>query len=111
MTKIRAKCPTCGDVEFGIDAIVVLGSGVQPTSTYRFCCPSCHDAVSRAALPDVIELLISVGVRVEDPTRTASGSRPAPGAPPLNDRDLDDFAALLRRPDWFTKLEALTDLD
>ena len=79
MTKIRAQCPTCGDVEFGVEAIVVLGERVNSdepeeparapnsrlTGAYRFSCPLCDSSVRRAALPEVIQLLVTAGVAVD----------------------------------------------
>lgn len=102
MTKIRARCPECGDVEFGIDRIVVIGT---PTTAcaYRFVCPGCGDPVSRTAVPDVIELLLSAGVHRE--TFEHPSLRPTPSAP-LSETDVNAFRELLKSGDWFESLRA-----
>ena len=117
MTKIRAHCPTCGDVEFGVDAIVVVAAGAEGVvaRTYRFSCPSCAESVSRSALPEVIDLLVTAGVAVDlgarhnaervDARPGADGwDRSRRGAPPLSAADLEEFRRELAAPDWFDKL-------
>ena len=120
MTRIRAKCPSCGDVEFGIDAIVVvIGTSNSDVDeeyggrAYRFSCPRCATSVRRAAVADVIELLITAGVRVE-PSAIA-GPEPVRQPPPrsryptLTDADVDAFRELLAGPDWFEQLKSFGD--
>lgn len=101
MTRIRARCPGCGDVEFGVDAIVVVGDEYTAT-TYRFACPDCGDQVSRSAVPDVIALLLSAGVRQEEIRVEQQRS----DGTPLTDEDVESFRSLLRSPDWFAQLQA-----
>ncbi len=86
MTKIRARCPRCGDVEFGVASIVVLTES-GTSSAYRFCCPTCGDHVSRSAVPDVLALLRSAGVREEEPQLTLD--------PQLTEVDVESFRRLL----------------
>jgi hypothetical protein len=93
MTRIRARCPECGDVEFGIAEIAVLGTSGCETG-YRFCCPSCADSVERAAVPDVIALLLSAGA----PRATSP-------APAISEDDVTKFQELLDSPDWFHSLK------
>lgn len=100
MTKIRARCPRCGDVEFSLAAIVVVGTHDGPSRTYRFSCPACERAVTRSALPEVIDLLLSAGVRLAE-APAARSPRPR-----ITDREVKAFRALLDRPDWFSHLEA-----
>lgn len=106
MTRIRARCPDCGDVEFSIDEIVVLA--LPPSSgAYRFTCPSCGDPVSRTAVPDVIELLLSAGVRkqrVDHPSLMAVERQ-------FTERDIAEFRHLLASPDWFDRLQAVVEGD
>ena len=106
MTRIRARCPDCGDVEFSIDEIVVLA--LPPSSgAYRFTCPSCGDPVSRTAVPDVIELLLSAGVRkqrVDHPSLMAAERQ-------FTERDIADFRQVLASPDWFDRLQAVVEGD
>ena len=91
MTKIRARCPRCGDVEFGVASIVVLTDPADPsgtsTSAYRFQCPTCGDQVSRSAVPDVLALLLSAGVREE-------GLSPIT-CPRITEVDVETFRRLL----------------
>jgi hypothetical protein len=88
MTKIRARCPRCGDVEFGTDSIVVLIDGEESSSSYRFACPTCGDLVSRSAVPDVLALLLSAGVREESAVMS-------PPIPTLSEVDVESFRRLL----------------
>lgn len=107
MTKIRARCPGCGDVEFGVERIVVIGSG-SAASAYRFACPSCEEHVSRTAVPDVIELLLSAGVKreqFEHPSLIHPTAKSA-SAKPLTEHDVAAFRDLLASPDWFQSLQS-----
>lgn len=92
MTKIRARCPRCGDVEFGVASIVVLADspeakGTLTSNAYRFECPSCGDHVSRSAVPDVLALLVSAGVREEGQVSVSE--------PKLTEVDVESFRRLL----------------
>ena len=57
------------------------------STAYRFCCPTCGDQVSRSAVPDVLALLRSAGVREE--------ATPAPVEPQLTEVDVESFRRLL----------------
>jgi predicted RNA-binding Zn-ribbon protein involved in translation (DUF1610 family) len=92
MTKIRARCPRCGDVEFGTSSIVVLSEG-PATNAYRFNCPECGDTVSRSAVPDVLALLVSAGVREEASAPTVD--LVAALTPALTEHDVASFRDLL----------------
>lgn len=107
MTRIRARCPGCGDVEFGVDDIVVVG-GARLPSTYRFDCPTCGEAVSRSAVPQVIDLLLSAGVRREHPPIRESA--PAEARPFAED-DVSALRDALADPAWFARLEASVQRD
>jgi predicted RNA-binding Zn-ribbon protein involved in translation (DUF1610 family) len=58
MTRIRALCPACGEVEFNINLIVVVSN-----TKYRFECPSCGGETDRDATEQIINLLLSAGVK------------------------------------------------
>ena len=94
MTRIRARCPGCGDVEFGILDIAIIGSDGSETG-YCFQCPGCADSVERSAVPDVIALLLSAGA-----------VRASTEPPCISSKEIDAFAKLLDRPDWFSAFEA-----
>ena len=83
---------------------MVVGTDTSACA-YCFTCPSCGDPVSRTAVPDVIELLLSAGVRRE---RFAHPSM-LPAPTPFTERDVHDFRSLLSSPDWFTSLQAKVD--
>ena len=107
MTRIRARCPGCGDVEFGVDDIVVIG-GARLPSTYRFDCPGCGEAISRSAVPQVIDLLLSAGVRRSStPVRASAPS----GARPFAEDDVAALREALADPEWFARLEASVPRD
>lgn len=107
MTRIRAKCPSCGDVEFGVMDIVIVGDAVQTAHAYRFWCPTCDSSVSRSAVSDVIELLFSAGVRLEpwSDSALATSKMLHPSAPPITDADIERFREQLGSPDWFASLQ------
>lgn len=115
MTRIRARCPECGDVEFSIDDLCVIGSAPSP-SAYRFRCPDCSDYVDRTAVPDVIELLLSAGARHEpDVTPTVGGRRKVRShrlpERPITEKELQSFSDLLDSPDWFNALQSTMKAD
>ena len=105
MTRIRAKCPRCGDVEFGVESIVVVGEAGSE-SHYRFVCPACTESVSRMALPEVIDLLVTAGVAVELLGGTVLTAQDRSLNPALTDEDIKEFRRLLARPDWFDRLRS-----
>jgi endogenous inhibitor of DNA gyrase (YacG/DUF329 family) len=108
MTKIRATCPTCGNVEFGVESIVVLGEPAdldpQEQVTYRFQCPTCVQPVLRSAEREVIELLLSVGVAVECRQESVERLRPEAAAlPPFTLSDLDRLRDALNENGWMDR--------
>lgn len=117
MTRIRATCPACGEVELTADDLVlsVVGTVDAPATTYRFACPDCRDVVVKPADARVARMLTSGGVEVEytsatrlddelaDLTTHQHPEMPSSG-PALVFDDLLDFHALLAEPDWFTRL-------
>jgi predicted RNA-binding Zn-ribbon protein involved in translation (DUF1610 family) len=117
MTRIRATCPDCGDVDLTPeqmlvqvehDAVELVGDG----SHYRFLCPGCDVTVRKPADDRIVQLLITGGVRLEvaDPlVITAVDGRPPhpempPDGPPLTSDDLLHLHQVLQRADWFSEL-------
>lgn len=124
MTRIRARCPACGDVELAPEAMMVEVSHdahdlVAAESSYRFTCPFCADTVRKPADERIVQLLINGGVPLEisadlvpadliAPPSQATRNEASTVAPPLTYDDLLDLHLLLRRDDWFAELEQLT---
>lgn len=121
MTRIRANCPECGEVDlrpYDIELEVVrdaegeIGAG----SAYRFVCPDCSDLVSKPADARIARLLATGGVPMvvtegpDGPDDTGGPAAAHPERPPAGPAftygDLTTFHALLEGDDWFSHLEA-----
>lgn len=75
MTTIRTKCPDCGDVDLGADAITMSLAPGGDHGEYAFTCPACSMPVSKPANRRTAALLIAAGVQptaLEDPATTPS---------------------------------------
>src|SRR3712207_9335601 len=73
MTTIRTKCPGCGDVDLGADAISMSLAPGGDDGEYTFTCPTCALHVSKPANRRTAALLIAAGVEpteLEDPATT-----------------------------------------
>jgi predicted RNA-binding Zn-ribbon protein involved in translation (DUF1610 family) len=112
VTRIRASCPDCGEIDLLPDDVVLrivrapdglVGDG----SVYRFVCPSCTDIVAKPADERIAQLLTTGGVEVQEGEPVAElpphPEFPAPGDA-LDHDDLLDFHLLLQRDDWFAGL-------
>lgn len=77
MTVIRAACPTCGEVDLNPDAVLLHVLEGDSGGIYSFVCPTCREDVEKWADRQIIGLLRSAGVAVEDPSGHPSGPRPA----------------------------------
>ena len=64
MAKIRASCPTCGDVELTTRDLVVRVCADDNSGTYNFQCPLCSLRVAKAAERHIVDLLGASGVEV-----------------------------------------------
>ena len=67
MTTIRTKCPTCGDVDLGADAISMTLAPSGDHGEYAFMCPVCTMDVTKPASRRTAALLLAAGV---EPTET-----------------------------------------
>ncbi|MCC5949042.1 MAG: hypothetical protein JJT89_11355 [Nitriliruptoraceae bacterium] len=114
MTRIRATCPTCGEVDlrpYEVTLHVVrdpLGD-VSDGSCYRFDCPACDELVVKPADERIAELLQTGGVPVEENAESLVDDRPphpeAPRPGPVLTRDdLLDLHLALSGDDWFDQL-------
>lgn len=122
MTRIRATCPTCGEIDLRprdirLELVRDASGDVAEGSTYRFGCPSCHAEVVKPADERIARLLVTGGVELlADPSGDELDrlleERPPhpevrPDGPPLTADDLLDLHLLLDRDDWFSQLEAM----
>ncbi len=129
MTRIRATCPSCGEVDLrptDIELKVVrTGEGeVSEGSHYRFECPSCTEQVSKPADERIARLLATGGVAVSVETELdvetiqetfaelTARNFPHPedpgDGPAFTPDDLLDFHQLLESDSWFDELSATT---
>lgn len=125
MTRIRATCPSCGEVELRPDEIELHVVGADPEdvrdgSTYRFDCPACFAEVAKPADARIARLLTTGGVPVTctgDAELEAEVSRALQSVthpegltvgPALTNDDLLDLHQLLQTDDWFDQLLQLT---
>lgn len=119
MTRIRANCPDCGDVELAPEQLLIeVAHGaaelVGKGTSYRFVCPDCTTTVRKPADERIVQLLISGGVPLEmddafdelEASRTTKMPHPeAPASgPAFTPDDLLDLHLLLERDDWFERL-------
>ena len=117
MTRIRASCPCCGEVDLRPDdvtlRVVRAPNGlVSDASSYRFSCPDCEELVTKPADERIAQLLTTGGVAVEeepgdappitDP-RPPHPERRSPG-PVLTRDDLLDLHLKLASDGWFDEL-------
>ena len=110
MTTIRASCPSCGDVDLTVGDVSVRVCANDHSGSYNFRCPECEMAVAKHADPNVVELLVSSGVKM------AVWQLPAElwethAGPPISHDDLLDFHDLLTGERWFERLSALVDTE
>lgn len=122
MTRIRATCPDCGEVDLqptDIELHIVRGDDgeVGNGSSYCFSCPTCTVTVTKPADDRIARLLATGGVEIsiereERSLETADRAEelrrnhpegPVPG-PRLGYDDLLDFHLALEREDWFSEL-------
>ena len=98
MAKIRASCPTCGDVELTTKDLVVRVCADDNSGAYNFCCPSCSVRVAKAADHHIVDLLGASGVEVVVWSLPAELTERPVGQPITHD-DLLDFHDLLQNDD------------
>ena len=117
MTRIRASCPHCSDVEVrpadvALTIVRDTAGHVTDGSTYRFRCPSCTHLVAKPADARIAALLSVVDVKIEEcqQPRGIPGRARHPESPPTGPRltydDLLDLHLLLTTDSWFEQLEA-----
>jgi len=116
VTRIRATCPMCGEVDLRPDEVVLrvvrdADGMVSDDSSYRFDCPDCAESVVKPADRRIADLLTTGGVPIEEEGEQAVEWRPPhpesprPG-PVLTHDDLLDLHLALETDDWFATLLA-----
>lgn len=127
MTRIRASCPICGEVDLRPDdvtlRVVRADNGlVGDGSCYRFCCPDCDELVTKPADERIAQLLSTGGVPIEtvEPSgpeafRAFVDPRPMhpefpPAGPAFTYDDVLDLHLKLSTLDWFDELLAETPI-
>jgi rRNA maturation protein Nop10 len=108
VTTIRASCPSCGDVDLTVGDVSVRVCANDQSGSYTFRCPGCAMAVAKHADPNVVELLVSSGVRMAVWELPGELCEPHVGEPISHD-DLLDFHDLLADDRWFDRLTALVE--
>jgi predicted RNA-binding Zn-ribbon protein involved in translation (DUF1610 family) len=121
VTRIRANCPSCGEVDLRphdvILSVVRAYDGlISDASSYRFNCPDCTEVVTKPADERIAQLLTTGGVPVEEATDAPSFAAPVddrpehPEAPArgrsLTADDLLDLHFKLQDEGWFDELLA-----
>ena len=125
MTRIRATCPVCGEVELTTRDVQVRvltddEGDVLEGSIYRFRCPTCETMVTKTADERIVELLETggvaitrthMGVAAEHPAMIGASLPPHPegtvDGPALTVNDLIDFHQMLEGDAWFDQLSSL----
>ena len=109
MTTIRASCPSCGDVDLTVEDVSVRVCSNDQRGSYSFRCPECQLAVAKPADPNVVELLVASGVRMDVWELPAELWETRVGEPISHD-DLLDFHQLLSDERWFERLSEMVDI-
>jgi len=94
MARIRASCPTCGDVELTVPDVSVRICTSTSQGEYSFHCPDCGDTVTKTAESRTIDLLVASGVRVVSWSMPKE-RRLSDDTTPISHDDVIDFHALL----------------
>lgn len=114
MTRIRATCPTCGEVDLQPEDIELHlrrpaddPDGVEEGSTYTFYCVGCDEEVVKPADERIARLLTTGGVPIWIERATGRGHpENPPEGPPFTHDDLLDLHLLLEQEEWLSALTA-----
>lgn len=104
MATIRASCPDCGDVELTTADMTVRVCSEDQRGAYAFRCPSCELAVTKAAEPRIVDLLVSSGVELQVWRLPAELREAHPTGPAFTHDDLLSFHELLQQDGWIQRL-------
>lgn len=121
MTRIRATCPDCGEIDLRpadieLHILRSIEGEVGDGSTYRFSCPACAEAVVKPADERIARLLATGGVTVsvdefghdldDKLLHLVDTTHPElpPGGPRFTADDVLTFHQQLQGDDWFERL-------
>lgn len=105
MTSIRTNCPTCGEIEMAADVVFLAVEEGSGEGTYSFSCPGCERVVRKEADKNIVALLLSAGVRVDEVHQIRDvAPEQRPGGPAFTLDDVIDFHFLLERSDPLAEL-------
>lgn len=102
-TTIRATCPTCGDIELAVADLKALVCMTDDAASYCFRCPLCRILVSKPTSRQVVDVLVSSGVRLHVWSLPAELEEVHNG-PPLAPSDVVSLRLELTRTDWYERL-------
>lgn len=106
MPIIRASCPTCGDVELQPIDLTISVCSTTGDASYIFRCESCAALVPKAADRQVVEVLVSSGVKMTF-WRLPAELEDERSGPPIEIDDLISFHYELESADWRDSLDQL----
>lgn len=107
MTKIKASCPSCGDVDLTPPQVRLVVCSVPDWSYYSFRCTTCCDEVRKPANAEVVRLLKVGGVVAEPWTIPAEALEERSG-PTIGYDDVLDFALWLDGADLIAAAAAVS---
>ena len=110
MARIRASCPTCGDVELTTTDVQIRTWAEVEQGEYQFDCPICTRLIVKRAEAHTLDLLAASGVEILHPAAPVPVVESSGGSKgtPLTHDDLLDFHLNLADDKALT--EALHDL-
>ena len=94
MTKIKASCPSCGDVDLTPPQVRLVVCSISDWSFYSFRCTSCSEEVRKPATAEVVKLL-KVGGVVAEPWTIPAEALEEHAGPVIGYDDVLDFALWL----------------
>lgn len=98
MTKIKASCPQCGDVDLTPPQVRLVVCSVADWSYYTFRCDTCSDEVRKPATAEVVRLL-KVGGVVPEPWTVPAEALEEHIGPTIGYDDVLDFVLWLNGAD------------
>jgi uncharacterized Zn finger protein len=102
--QIRAECGDCGVVRLTVSDLLVRVGVESQRWSYCFRCPTCGRANAHDSDETTLDVLVSLGARLETWQVPAELLEPRPIGAVLTLDDLLDFHFLLQRADWFEML-------